>query len=332
MKKRNIWKKTGVVLTCAAMATALLAGCGSSSSSSGSSEAAASSGTSATSTASGGGDGSIAAMKDNGDGTYTVTVAVLDGMAPYTYTDENGDFQGYDYEYMQALDEKLDKYTFKYESVGADAAPAAIQAGTYAMSVSAHFVTPARAENFILSIPESYYPVNLISRTEDSFTSFEQLDGKSLVPNPPNDGLSVVLSQMSEQYPDVKYTQDPTSEYIPYLDGVEDVVRGQYDCWFGGETMYRDLIESNPELESETFCSDPITTAGCVCVINKNLTAFREAVNEATVELYNDGTLASLSEKYLGQDYFKTAEDTGSLFDYAGYTADNADWYEDTLK
>jgi L-cystine transport system substrate-binding protein len=326
MKKRNIWKNTGVVLMAAAFAAGLLAGCGSGSSSASSPASSAQASSSAS-----GGDGSIAAMKDNGDGTYTVTVAVLDGMAPYTYTDENGDFQGYDYEYMKALDDQLDKYTFQYESVGADAAPAAIQAGTYAMSVSAHFVTPARAENFILSIPESYYPVNLISRKEDSFTSFEQLDGKSLVPNPPNDGLSVVLQQMAQQYPDVKYTQDATSEYIPYRDGVQDVVRGQYDCWFGGETMYRDLLESNPELESQTFCSDPITTAGCVCVINKNLTAFREAVNEATVELYKNGTLSGLSEKYLGQDYFQTAKNTGSLFDYDGYSADQADWYEDTV-
>jgi L-cystine transport system substrate-binding protein len=271
-------------------------------------------------------------MKDNGDGTYTVTVAVLDAMAPYTYTDENGEFQGYDYEYMKALDEKLDKYNFEYESVGADAAPAAIQAGTYAMSVSAHFVTEARAENFILSIPESYYPVNLISRKEDSFTSFEQLDGKSLVPNPPNDGLSVVLQQMSEEYPDVNYTQDATSEYIPYLEGLQDVIDGRYDCWFGGETMYNDLIASNPELADESYCSEAITTAGCVCVINKNLTAFREAVNEATVELYEDGTLSSLSEEYLGKDYFQTAEDTGSLFDYEGYTADQADWYMETFE
>ncbi len=323
MKRKLIGKLVSVTLT-ATLTAALLAGCGSSGSSGSSgseSESASSSGSSSS--------GSIAGVVDNGDGTYTVTVAVLDGMAPYTYTDENGEMQGYDYEYMKALDDKLEDYTFKYVSVSPDAAPAAIQAGTYAMSVSAHFVTPARAENYLLSIPESYYPVNLVSRTEDSFTEFEQLDGKSLVPNPPNDGLSIVLGQMAEKYPDVKYTQDATSEYIPYLDGVEDVIAGRYDCWFGGESMYKDLVEANPELADSTFCSDPITTAACVCVINKSLTDFREAVNEATVELYQDGTLQKLSEEYLGDDYFKVAEDTGSLFDYEGYTADNAEWYEE---
>lgn len=306
MRKKRFGRRLFAVTLAVSMLAGVCSGCGKSNSSS---------------------DG-IAAVKDNGDGTYTVKVAVLDAMAPYTYTDENGDFQGYDYYYMLALDEKLENYTFEYVSVSADAAPAAIQSGIYAMSVSAHFLTPARAENYLLSIPESYYPVNLISRTEDSFTSFEQLDGKSLVPNPPNDGLSIVLSDMAKQYPDVTYTQNPTSEYIPYLEGVQDVVKGQYDCWFGGESMYRDLIASVPELADSTFCSDPITTAPCVCVINNTLSDFREAVNEATVELYKDGTLQALSEEWLGTDYFATAEATDSLFDYENYTADNADWYK----
>ncbi len=273
-------------------------------------------------------DDSIAAIKDNGDGTYTVTVAVLDAMAPYTYTDEKGEFQGYDYNYMRALDEKMENYTFEYVAASADAAPAAIQAGTYAMSVSAHFVTPARAESYLLSIPQSYYPINLISRVEDSFTSFEQLDGKSLVPNPPNDGLSVALGDMAKQYPDVKYTQDPTSEYIPYLDGLQDVIKGRYDCWFGGESMYADLVAADSTIADTTFCSEPITTAACVCVINNTLSDFREAVNEATVELYKDGTLKKLSEEWLGKDYFEIASDTGSLFDYEGYSAEKADWYK----
>ena len=60
-----------------------------------------------------------------------------------------------------------------------------------------------------------------------------------------------------------------------------------------------------------------------------NLQKFTEAVNEATVELYKDGTLKSLSEKYLGSDYFAVAKDTGALFDYEGYTADKADWYNE---
>lgn len=337
MKKRTGRRLLSTAVT-AVMGVSVLAGCGTSTAAVTSSTGASAAGTSAGTAASGSSasagtsstDASIAAVKDNGDGTYEVTVAVLDGMAPYTYTDENGDMQGYDYEWMKAVDEKLSQYTFKYVSVGADAAPAAIQAGTYAFSASAHFVTPAREEQFILSIPESYYPVNLISRKEDSYTKFEDLNGKSLVPNPPNDGLSVVLNSMAAQYPDVKYTQDPTSEYIPYEEGMEDVVKGKYDCWFGGETMYNDIVKGNQELADATFCSKAITTASCVAVINKGLPQLREAINEATCELYKDGTLQALSTKWLGADYFKTAQDTDSIFDYADYNADQADWYTQT--
>lgn len=324
MRKKNLFSKVVCAGLSATVIAVMMSGCGDSTTSTTESTAASTSGESSEST---GSNSDIAAVKDNGDGTYTVTVAVLDAMAPYTYTDENGDMQGFDYEWMKAVDEKLDDYTFEYVSVSADAAPAAIQAGTYAFSASAHFVTPARIENFILGVPNAYYPVNLISKVEDSFTKFEDLNGKVLVPNPPNDGLSVVLNQMAAEYPDVAYTQEPTSEYIPYLDGLQDVIAGKYDCWFGGESMYNDLVASNAELGDATFCSEAITTAPCVPVFNKNLTDLREAVNTATCELYTDGTLASLSESILGKDYCAVAEGTGSLFDYEGYTADKADWY-----
>lgn len=330
MRKRTFSRKVATVTAAAMMIAGVLTACGNSDAeTTGNTETTKNTDTSESTGAEdiGSYEASIAGVKDNGDGTYEVTVAVLDGMAPYTYTDENGEMQGYDYEWMLAVDEKLEKYTFKYVSVSPDAAAAAIQAGTYAFSASAHFVTPARMENYILSIPESYYPVNLVSRSEDSFTTFEQLDGKVLVPNPPNDGLSIVLNQMAEEYPDVNYTQEPTSEYIPYLDGLQDVIKGRYDCWFGGETMYNDLIVADPTLAESSFCSEPITTAGCVAVINSNLTDLREAINRATCELYADGTLTELSEKWLGKDYFRVAEDTNSLFDYANYSADQADWY-----
>ena len=341
MERKCIRKKIMAVVLTSVMAAGTLAGCGSSTAagtastgttaaSSAPSGTVSSSSAAASTKASGSASagGNIAAVKDKGDGTYEVTVAVLDGMAPYTYTDEDGKMQGYDYEWMQAVDQKLPKYTFKYVSVSADAAPAAIQAGTYAFSASAHFVTPAREENYILSVPESYFPVNLVSKKAESFSKFTDLSGKTLVPNPPNDGHSVVLSEMSKSNPNVKYTQDPTSEYIPYLDGLQDVVKGKYDCWFGGETMYKDLVKDNKELADETFCSKAITTASCVAVMNKNLTDLREAINEATCELYSDGTLQKLSQKWLGADYFQTAKDTNSLFDYAGYSKDKADWYK----
>ena len=94
--------------------------------------------------------------------------------------------------------------------------------------------------------------------------------------------------------------------------------------------MYNDIVKGTQELADATFCSKAITTASCVAVINKGLPQLREAINEATCELYKDGTLQALSTKWLGADYFKTAQDTDSIFDYADYNADQADWYTQT--
>lgn len=255
--------------------------------------------------------------KEKGTGTADnpekVEIAILTGMAPYTYVDDDGKFQGYDYEFLTMVDDLLEEYEFNYNAVEPDAGAAAVQAGTYALSCSAHFVTPAREENFILSEPNCYYPVNLISRTEDSFTKFEDLDGKILVPNPPNDGLYVVLYNMAKDYPNVKFIQEEVSNYIPYADGCKGVENGQYDCWFGGDTMFYDIMEEEP---MDLYCSEPIYCADCVVVLNKEYTHLRDKINDCILELYKDGKLAELSEKWLGNDVWKIAEDTGALSDF----------------
>lgn len=246
-----------------------------------------------------------------------VEIAILDGMAPYTYTDENGDFQGYDYEFLKLCDEMMPDYEFHYNSVDADAGAAAVQAGTYAVSCSAHFVTPAREENFLLTIPQSYYPVNLISRTEDSMTKFEDINGKVVVPNPPNDGLYVVLYDMAEKFPDVKFTQEEVSEYVSYYDSCKGVANGTWDVWFGGDTMFDDIMEQE---KMDLFCSEPVYCAPCVVVINKDYEDLRDQMNECIVKLYQDGKLSELSNKFLSMDCFEIAKTTDALYDYESYT------------
>ncbi len=264
-------------------------------------------------------DAGTTAAAPTADNPQTLEIAILTGMAPYTYVDDAGEFQGYDYEFLTKVDELLPEYEFHYNAVEPDAAAAAVQAGTYALSCSAHFVTPAREKNFILSIPNCYYPVNLISRKEDNMTKFEDLNGKVVVPNPPNDGLYVVLHNMAEEYPDVQFTQEEVSNYISYADSCRGVSNGTYDVWFGGDTMFYDIMEQEPM--DNLVCSDPITCAPCVVVINKDLTAFRDEINTAIAKLYEDGALQELANKWLDVDVFAIAESTGALEDYSQYGA-----------
>lgn len=255
-----------------------------------------------------GGDSSQA----DADGKKTVEIAILTGMAPHTYVDDAGNFQGYDYEFLTMVNDMLPEYKFHYNAVEPDAAAAAVQAGTYALSASAHFITPARQENFILSDPECYFPVNLISRKADSFKKFEDLNGKILVPNPPNDGLYVVLHDMAKKYPDVKFNQEEVSNYIPYADGCRGIVNGQWDCWFGGDTMFDDIMKKEP---MDLYCSDPISCAPCVVVLNKDQTELRDKINECILKLYKEGKLSELSKKWLGKDVWEIAKQTDALAD-----------------
>lgn len=244
----------------------------------------------------------------------TVQIAILTGMAPYTYVDNSGQMQGYDYEFLKMCDDLLPEYQFHYNAVDPNAAAAAVKAGTYALSASAHFVTPARQKNYLLTKPECYFPVNLISRKTDHFTKFADLNGKRLVPDPPNDGLYVVLHNLEAKYPNVKPVEQEVSDYVPYDQSCKDVSNGTYDCWFGGDTMFDDVMKKDPM--DNLYCSDPIACAPCVVVINKKYTDLRDKLNQCISKLYSNGSLSNLSQKWLGKDVFSIAKETGSLEKY----------------
>jgi L-cystine transport system substrate-binding protein len=242
-------------------------------------------------------------------------ICILNGMAPYTFVDENGENAGYDYECLKMIDELVPEYEFNYNMIDADAGAVGVQSGKYALSCSAHFPTPARKEQFILSDPNGYFPVNLISRPEDKIDSFEQLDGKVLVPNPPSDGLSVALLEVAEQYPDVEYIQEPVSNYIPYVEGLKGIVEGRWDCWFGSESMMNSVLEKEP---MDLYCSEPVGCAALVMCINKDQTDLRDKINAALAILREDGSLSELSIKWLGEDTFAIKDKLDKMATEAG--------------
>lgn len=238
-------------------------------------------------------------------------IAILTNMAPYTYVDKNGKFQGYDYEFLKKVDQMLPQYKFQYHAVSPDSAAAAVKAGTYALSCSAHFITPARQKQYILSYPEDYFPINLVSRKSDSFTKFTDLKNQRIVPDPPNDGLYVVLHELLSKHPGMKIKEQQVSDYVPYDESIKGVSTGRWDVWFGGKSIYDSVIKQDPM--KNLYISKPIYSAACVAVINKNQTDLKNQMNKVILKLYKSGYFAKLSQKWLGEDVWKIAKDTHSL-------------------
>ena len=267
-------KKLGTMVAVAGLTAVLAAGCGS---------------------------GSDAETAGGADSPTTVTVALCNNVAPYTYTDASGNMAGYDYEVLKKVDEIVPEYEFDYQIVDYDAEAIGVQTGKYALGTGAHFVTPAREEQFLISDSFNYFPVALAVKSDSGITSMEDMKGKTLVPVPDQDGLRTVFNDYVKEHPDADITCESGSSIISVADGLKGVSTGRWDGMIDSPDMFATVLDKE---DLAITVHDSFTTVGTHFLINESQADLHEKINAALKTLVDDGTLPKLAEEILGEDTF----------------------------
>lgn len=234
-------------------------------------------------------------------GAETVTIALCNNVAPYTYTDSSGEMAGYDYEVLKAVDEIVPEYEFEYTIVDYDAEAVGVQTGKYALGTGAHFTTAAREKQFLISDPFNYFSVALAVKNDSNITSMEDMSGKTLVPVPDQDGLRTVFNEYIEENPDANITCDSGSSIISIADGLDGVSKGRWDGMIDSPEMFESVLK---EVDLPITVHDAFTTVGTHFLINKEYSDLNDKINIALKTLTDDGTLPALSKELLGEDTF----------------------------
>ena len=231
----------------------------------------------------------------------TVTIALCNNVAPYTYTDADGNIAGYDYEVLKSIDEIVPEYEFEYKMVDYDAEAVGVQTGTYALGTGAHFRTAAREEQFLISDAFNYFPVCLAVKNDSGITSMEDMNGKTLVPVPDQDGLRTVFNDYMEEDPDANITCESGSSLISVADGLSGVSTGRWDGMIDSPDMFATVLDQQ---DLPITVLDAFTTVGTHFLINQEQRDLCEKINAAIPVLIEDGTLPGLAEDILGEDTF----------------------------
>ncbi len=231
----------------------------------------------------------------------TVTVALCNNVAPYTYTDASGNMAGYDYEVLKKIDEIVPEYEFDYQIVDYDAEAIGVQTGKYALGTGAHFVTAAREEQFLISDSFNYFSVALAVESDSGITSMEDMTGKELVPVPDQDGLRTVFNDYMKEHPDADITCESGSSIISVADGLKGVSTGRWDGMIDAPDMFATVLDKE---DLNITVLEPFTTVGTHFLINESQSDLHEKINAALKTLVDDGTLPALTEEILGEDTF----------------------------
>lgn len=223
-------------------------------------------------------------IKDNGTMKIGYTV-----MAPLNYTDDNGDFVGFETEFSTAVCEKLG-VTPEYVEINWDSKEVELNSKNIDCIWNGLTITDERKETMSVSKPYLENRQALVVKSENAEKFEASLDGASVVAEAGSAGAELMAS-------DESFAGAVTTEVASQATALMDVAAGTSDVAVidyvmaagsvGEGTDFADLVIVDKGYESEQY--------GIAFRKGSDITA---AVDEAISELVADGTMQKIADKY----------------------------------
>lgn len=221
-----------------------------------------------------------------------VVVATEGAWSPWTYHDESDALVGFDVEVARAIAERMgveaEFVECPWESIFLG-----IDSKIYDIAANGVEITEDRAAKYDFSTPYAYLRTALIVRTDnEEIHGFEDLKGKKTA-----NSAGSTYAMMAEDY---GATTDTVSTLAQTLDLV---LAGRVDATLNAELSFVDYMKEHPEAELKVVAlSEEASLVAIPVRKGQENEAFLNALNDAIVDLRNDGTLRTISEKYFATD------------------------------
>ncbi len=232
-----------------------------------------------------------------------LTMSTNAAFPPYEMTDDSGKIVGIDAEVAQAIAEKMG-LELQIDDMDFDGALLAAQTGKSDIVMAGVTVNEDRL--LVLDFSEPYANgVQVVIVKDGSDVTLDNLGKKKIGTQRGTTGYIMCSDSYGEE------------QVVAYDDGIAAVkalTNGQVDCVVIDNAPAKELVKANAGLKIlETEFANEEYAIG----VAKGNTALLEAVNTALKELIADGTVQSISDKYIPAD--------GSTTDKADAPADKTD-------
>ena len=282
-------KKIVSVMLCAAMATTVLAGCGSSNTASTDAAAEETTEEAADDTAEA---EDAEATEDAADAAEVTTVepGILTmgtnaAFPPYEYKDGD-DIVGIDAEIAQAL---ADKLGLQLEIVDMDFSSliTSIQSGKIDMSLAGMTVTEERKQNVDFTDSYATGVQFIIVKDGSDIASVDDLEGKL---------IGVQEGTTGHLYCSDDYGEENVIAYTNGATAVQALLQDKVDCVVIDQQPAEAFVEANEGLK---ILDTEYVTEDYAAAVSKDNPALTAALNTALQELKDDGTIQGILDKYI---------------------------------
>jgi His/Glu/Gln/Arg/opine family amino acid ABC transporter permease subunit len=232
-----------------------------------------------------------------------VVVGTSGQTKPLNYFDDENNLVGLEIDILEEIDRRLEELEITYEITEFASLFAGLDSGKFDLVSNNLGENEERREKFLFSLYPYVITHNVIITDMDQEPNLEikDLAGKSfgVVPASPQ---SMFLETWNEENPDLAVD-------IQYIDSdpstiIRDVHTGRFDATIYNTTYLHDVQETyGIELLAHAIENeDVIRPPGSYFIYSQEDEELRNLMDATLAEMREDGTLAEISQKYLGSD------------------------------
>lgn len=234
---------------------------------------------------------------DSADGKETLTVGFDQSYPPYGFVGDDGKFTGFDLDLAQAVCDK-NGWELKLSAIDWDAKDALLAQGNI-NCIWNGFTMEGREDDYTFSEPYMLNEQVIVVKKDSGITSLSDLAGKTVVTQADSAALDVLegdKKDVADTFKSLQTLPDYNNAFMQLESGMVDAVACDLSI-----AQYQ--IAAKPDAYQQL---DPLSSEHYAVGFKKGDDALAAKVTSTLKDMYNDGTVEKLIEKYA--DYGMSAE------------------------
>lgn len=242
----------------------------------------------------------------------TITIATNANSKPNTYMIDKK-LTGYDIELARAVFKQLPDYKLKFQVVDFDSVLSGVDSGRFQMAANALSWTPERAEKYTYSFPLSKSLTSVAVKSDLQVNNLVDLAGKTTEVLPGTQ-VATLLETWNKANPEKVIKLNYMDTSYPLTAYILDVDSGKSDFVIYDQISLNQIIKQNAyqlKVQPITLGESDHHTGFSYFIFDKDKTGkvLQTKVDKILIKLHKNGTMAKLSQKYLGGDFIPKIKD-----------------------
>ncbi|SFS36881.1 amino acid ABC transporter substrate-binding protein [Paenibacillus sp. 453mf] len=235
----------------------------------------------------------LSACSTSGQDENTLVIGIDDKFAPMGFRDESNDIVGFDIDYATAAAEKMGKEV-EFQPIDWSSKESELSSGRIDLIWNGYTITDERKEKVLFTKPYMANSQVAVVLSDSPLASLEELEGKNI-------GLQKLSSASDalSAHP-INEKVGTVSEFPDNVLALSDLKSGRLNAVIIDEVVakyYMSLEEGTYKLLDESLAPEEYGIG-----VKKGNEALLNELQSALDELSEDGTAASISEKWFGEN------------------------------